>query len=646
MLQVFRRAKSSWFVVAFLGIVMVAFVITGIERRAPGPTADAEWLARVDGEAVTVSDLNEELDRELNRFRQEQQQPELDMATFVRSGAFDQILERMIADRAVSVFAREQGLTVSEQMVNREIASVPVFQNLAGQFEDMRLRQWLAQEKKTEQSLREEIEMQMLQRQLLAPVGSAAQAPEKLARRYAALLLETRSGTVGVVPTASVGSGAEPTDAEVAAYYRRNQARYTIPERRILRYALIGSQDVAAAAQATDAEVEAAYRANAAQFAPKESRRLSQVVLPSQAAAQAFAAKVAGGASFAQAASEAGFSSADTAIGETAREELASRFTAAVADAAFAAAEGAVTAPIQSPLGWHVIRVEDVVTAPAQPLAAVRDELARQIEERKATDALLTLVTRIEDEIGNGASFEEVTRQHGLTAQQTAPITASGAAPGVAGYQLPAEVGALLRTGFDLSEDDDPVVETVTPNQRFAVMTLAETIPAAAPPLAQIADRVKSDLAADRASARARAVAQSILAKVNSGMPIAQAFAEADVSLPAVRPVSARRMDAARQEEGVSAPLRAVFTTPAGKAKMVAAPNGAGWFIVRTDEVTPGDVSNAPGLAEATRAQLSQVFGQEYGRQFIRAIERGMEVERNPAAIARLKADLLRGVAQ
>lgn len=646
MLQTFRRVKSSWFMVGFLGLIMVAFAITGIERRSPSPTADAEWLARIDGEPVTVSQLNEELDRQLNRFRQEQQQPELDMATFVRSGAFDEILNRMIADRAISAFARDQGLTVSEQMVNREIASVPIFQNLAGQFEDMRLRQWLAQEKKTEKSLRDEIAMQMLQRQLLAPVGSAAEAPEKLARRYAAVLLESRTGTVGVVPTAAVGSGTPPTDAEVAAYYRRHQARYVIPERRVLRYALVGRQNIAAAAQATDAEIEAAYRANAAQYAPKETRTLSQVVLPSQAAAQAFAAKVTGGASFAQAASEAGFSSSDTAIGQFSREDLASRFTAAIADAAFAAAEGAVTAPVQSPLGWHVIRVDDIVTTPAQPLASVRDELASQIEERKATDALLALVTRIEDQIGNGASFEEVARGHGLAIQQTAPITANGTAPGVAGYQLPAEVGALLRTGFDLAEDDDPVVETVTPNQRFALLTLAETIPAAAPPLAQVADRVRSDLAAERAAARAKAVAESILAKVNAGTPIAQAFAEADVSLPAVRPVSARRMDAARQEEGVSAPLRAIFTTPAGKAKMVPAPNGAGWFIVRTDEVTPGDIANAPGLAEATRAQLSQVLGQEYGRQFVRAIERRVEVERNPAAISRLKTELMRAVAQ
>jgi peptidyl-prolyl cis-trans isomerase D len=101
----------------------------------------------------------------------------------------------------------------------------------------------------------------------------------------------------------------------------------------------------------------------------------------------------------------------------------------------------------------------------------------------------------------------------------------------------------------------------------------------------------------------------------------------------------------ARQDPNIAGPLGAVFSTPAGKARMRPAPNGAGWFIVRTEQATRGDVANAPGIVEATRAQLTQSIGQEFVAQFIRAIERGVEVERNAASIAKLKADLARSVA-
>ncbi len=642
MLKTFRKAKSSWFFVGFLGLVMVGFIITGVGPMGGGPQTSGDWVARVGDQTITAARLNDDLGRQLNNIRQQEQNSTATMADLVRSGAFDQILQQMILARATMAFGEEVGLAVPKRMVDAEIAGAPPFQNVAGQFEDMRLRQWLATNNVTEQQLRDDLAAGIMQRQMIPPVSSAARIPEAIARNYTALLLERRTGSAGLVPTSAMATGAEPTGPEIAAFYSRNAARYTIPERRVLRYAVLGRPDVAAASKATEAEIAAAYQANASAYAPKESRTLSQVVLPNKAAADAFSAKVAAGAAFTQAAAQAGFAPSDTAIGQLTREQLSSRFTAAVANAAFSAARGAVTQPVQSPLGWHVIRVDGVTTTPGRPLAAVRAELTQQIEERKATNALLGLVTRIEDEIGDGANFEEVVRAHSLTVQQTAPVTATGTAPGIDGFQLPAEVGPLLRSGFELGQDDEPVVETITPNQRFALVSVANIVAAAPPPLTQIADRVRTDIKTERAAARARAIAEAILAKVNRGVPIRQAFAEAGAALPPVQAMSAQRMEIARRDAQVPAPMATMFRTAEGKAGLVAAPRGSGWFIVRTDEVVPGDAAASPGLVEATRVQLSQAIGSEFAEQFLRAVEREVEVERNATVISRLKADLSR----
>lgn len=644
MLKTFRQAKSSWYVVAFLGLIMVAFVITGVGPMGGGPQSSGEWVARVGDETITAPELNDELGRQLNNIRQRDPNSTATMADLVASGAFDQILQQMVLAKATKAFGEKYGLSAPKKLVDSEIAGAPPFQNLAGKFEDMRLRQWLAANKVSEQKLREDLAAGLMQRQIIPPVSSGARIPQAVALQYTALLMERRSASAGIIPTSAMATGAEPSEAEVAAFYARNAVRYTIPERRVLRYAVFGRPNVAAAAKATDAEVAAAYQENAAAYAPRETRSFSQVVLPSKAAADAFAAKVAGGTNFAQAAAQAGFSPADTAIGQLTKEQLAGRFTPGVANAAFSAARGAVTAPVQSPLGWHVVRVDAVTTSAGRPLASVRAELVQQIEERKATNALLALVSTIEDEVGNGASFEEVVRAHGLTIQQSPPVTARGTSPGVAGFQLPAEVGPLLRSGFDLGLDDDPVVETITENQRFALVAVGRIVPAAPPPLAQIADRVRTDIKTERATAQARSVANAILAKVNRGVPIRQAFAEAGVALPPVQTLTATRMDTARRDAQVPAPMAAMFGTAKGKARLIAAPNGSGWFIVRTDEVIPGDAGNAPGLVEATRVQLSQVIGPEFSEQFLRAVEREVKVERNAAVINRLKADISRAV--
>jgi peptidyl-prolyl cis-trans isomerase D len=99
-------------------------------------------------------------------------------------------------------------------------------------------------------------------------------------------------------------------------------------------------------------------------------------------------------------------------------------------------------------------------------------------------------------------------------------------------------------------------------------------------------------------------------------------------------------MDLAQAGERAPPPLRTLFTLGRGQAKLLAAPNGAGWFIIHLDQIVPGNVANAPGLVEVVRTQLAQAIGNEYVEQFAKAAERGVKVSRSEGAIARLKKQL------
>jgi len=50
-----------------------------------------------------------------------------------------------------------------------------------------------------------------------------------------------------------------------ANFYNQNRARFSIPERRVVRFAVMGPEQVAAASQPTEQEIHAYYRQNAAQ---------------------------------------------------------------------------------------------------------------------------------------------------------------------------------------------------------------------------------------------------------------------------------------------------------------------------------------------------------------------------------------------
>jgi peptidyl-prolyl cis-trans isomerase D len=647
MLNIFRKGVSSKIMLIVLGIGLFAIVATGFGTDGMGGlgggatvSGQGDTLVEVGDETVTSVEVTDQANRQLDRLRQ--QNPELDLASFVRQRGFEEILNQLITAKAMLVFGREQGFAASKRMVDSEIASVPAFQNLAGQFDPEAFQRALRSERVTEQQLREDMRSSLIQRQVLVPVGGSPYVPQGLAQQYASLLLEQRSGSVGIVTSEAVAAGLAPSDAEIAAYYRENQARYAVPERRVIRYAPIGAEQVAAAAQPTEAELQAAYREAGAKYAARETRELSQVVLPDQAAARAFAAKLAGGTSFAQAASQAGFSAADTKVGAQTRQEFERLTNAAVAGAAFAAAQGGATQPVQSPLGWHIVRVDAINNRPAVPFNNVRAELVAQVGERKLQEATANLVTKIEDALGGGASMEEVAQANGLRIQETPALTATGQNPGVANWRPDPQLQPLLKAGFEMSPDEDPVVETVAPGQ-YAVAAVGRVVAAAPPALAQIRDQVRADLIRNRASARARTLAQSLADKINRGMAPAQAFATAGMRLQPTQRISARRIEIARPGQPVPPPLVMLFSLPKGRAKILAAPDGAGWFVVHTESTVPGNAAGQPQLIQATRTQFERILGEEYSEQFARAVQSRLEVERNEGKIRALKQQLQGG---
>jgi peptidyl-prolyl cis-trans isomerase D len=643
MLSAVRRSARSWAAALILFIALVAIVITGFGTGGSGglgslaPTKqDGKALATVGDRQLTEPELTDVINRQYTEARE--QQPQLGMAEFVAQ-AFDGLLDQMVIGIAIQHFGTEQGLRVPDRMIDREIANIPAFQDAAGRFDDATFRRAIEAQGITEARLREDIAKSLLQRQLLSPIARGGVVPQGIVREYANLMLERRRGNIGVVPAELMRAGINPTPAEVATFYQRNRARFTIPERRIIRYAMIGPEQVAAAARATDQEIAAAYRQNQAAYGPRETRDLQQIVLRDQAAAQRFAQRVRGGASFALAAQEAGFGPADIAASNQNQAGFARTTTAPVAAAAFAAAQGAMVGPIRSELGFHFVRVERINTTPARPLASVRDEIARTIEQRKLAEALNTLITRIEERVQDGASLSEVAQAERLTLVTTAPVTAAGQAPGQPTAPPPL-LQPILRAAFDIDpEEPETLIEQIEPNQRFALVGIGPVIAAAPPPLAQIQDQVRETLINQRALERASRVANQIAERINRGASPAQAFAQAGMPLPAPRQVNMARFEVNQAAGQVSPAQLVMFVLPQGRARAIPAPNG--WFVVHHEQRTPG---NAGGDATALREMgrnLTNDRAAETAEQFARAIERSIGVQRNDEAIRAMRNQLL-----
>ena len=638
MFAAFRRLSKSALgtalVVLFLLAILASFALADLSNVGSGTLGmRTGTLAQVGDEEVTDRELDGAMQRVLQQAQQ--QNPGATYATI--AGEIDNVLEQLINQATLLAFAADHGFVLSKRLIDAEIASLPQTRGLDGKFNEQAHQAFLQQQRLTDPELRRLIGGSLTERLVISPAAADARVPLGMARTYASMLLEQREGQMALVPADAFRAGLNPTAGDLQSFYAQNRQNYMVPEQRVLKIAKIGPETVASVAP-TEAEIAAYYNANRATYAGSETRVLSQAVVPDQRQADAIAARAKAGASFAAAAAPAGFAAADVSLGAQSRAQFAGAADDAVANAVFSAAKGAVVGPIRSDLGWHVVKVEDVRGASGRTLAQARSEIAELLTANKRKEALADLVTKVEEQIlDRGASFSEAVAATKLPVTTTPAIASNGASRADSNYRFPAELQPALQAAFAMEAGADAEVVTLPNEAGYALVAVDQIVEAAPAPLAQITDRVRADWIQRKANERARGVATDIAGKVAKGMAIGKAVAEAGVSLPPVQPITARRLQISQANPDAAAPLRMLFSLAQGGSRMVADPRGRGFFIVKTDKITPGNANNNPMLIAQTQSEFQRAVGNELAQQMAAAMKVDQGVERNEEAIAATK---------
>jgi peptidyl-prolyl cis-trans isomerase D len=642
MLSFFRSVSKSkigtWIMAAILVAILAGFAMSDISNFGSGTLGfgmGSSTLAEAGDQKISEREMADAMQRRLQQARQEN--PTADYASIV--GDFDRVLGALIDQAALLAFADKYGFHLSKPLVDAEIAQIPQTRGLNGKFSEQAYQGFLAQQRLTDAQVREIVAGGLLQRMMLTPLVANPHVPVGVATPYASMLLEAREGEVAAVPIDAFKSGLKATDAQLQAYYTANRNRYMVPEQRVVRIAAIGPEQVAGVGP-TDQEIAAYYSANQATYAAKEMRSIGQAVVPDQATAAQIAARAKGGASLAAAAAPAGNNAAVTSLDDQTRAAYASVAGDKVAAAVFAAASGGVVGPVQSDFGWIVAKVEDIKSTGGKTLDQARAEIAAKLVADKRKQAVEDLVDKVQTAVDEGSNFLEATGAAKLPVTTTPLITAQGTSRSDAAYRAPAELAPAITAGFEIAPNDPPEIVTMPNDQGYALVSPAQVVPAAPAPLASIRDRVAADWVTAEATSKAKAAASAIAAKTASGTPLAEAVKASSAPLPAVRPLAARRIQIATATGVVPPPLRTLFTLVQGKSRMIADPEGRGFFVVKVTKVVPGNALLQPALIGRMQNELREAVTQDYAAELMTAVRAEMKARRNESAIAAEKRRL------
>lgn len=642
MLSFFRRIVHSRVGVVvtllFLGMIALAFAAGDVTGLMGGQQITGSQVAKIGDNAIGEAELMRRVQSEMQVARREQ--PELTIAQYLGGGGLEATLERMVSGFALQEWADETGMKVGRRAIDGAIASQPGLQGPDGKFSQALYERVLRENRLGVEELRGDVARDIVTRQLIAPTAGASQVPAELAKPYASLLLERRIGSIAFIP-ASAANPPAATDAEVQQAYQRNIGRYTLPERRIIKFAAVNADSLAANTNPTDAEIRAAYAADATKYGARETRDVEQVIVLDKPGADRLAAAVRGGTALAAAARAAGLE--PSSFTEATREALTQQTAKSVADAAFGATQGAVVGPVRSSLGYHVVRVTKVNTVAATSLESARAELETQVRQRKRAEALSNLRDGIDSAVVDGATFDEVASERRLRTNVTPPITAAGRLVGADGAKPGPVPTPIVQAGFAASEGDEPQLVPLDDKGGFALVVLERVLPPSPLPLAQVRDRVANDLRQERGAAAAKQVADRVVAAVSKGTALPQALAATGLKLPKVEAVDTTRAQIARVRQAVPPALALMFAMAEGRAKALAAPRNEGWYVVALNRIEAKDATNVPGAVQAVRREIGSLVGREYAEQFVGAIRRQLGESRNQNAINQARANLLSG---
>ena len=634
--RLFGSTLGKIIALGFIALIGVLFALGDVTGNASFGGLGGANVAKVGKSQLGVGELRERVRLAYNQARQ--QQPGLTMTAFVESGGLDQALNQMIDGIAFEQFATELGFSVSKRQIDGRIADIPAFSGVSGKFDQKTFENFLRQQGMTEAQLRRDIKQQLLLEQIGAPIGNLPRIATGIASPYTALLLEQRSGQATFIPASIFAPKNDPGDAALQSFLAQNKSKFTVPERRVLQYALFDRSAVAVPA-VSDAEIEKAYKANAAQYAASETRRFAQVIAPDQATANSIAAKARAGTSLAAAAQASGLSASTT--GELTLSAYAATTSDAMAKTAFAAKRGDILGPTQTGLGWAVARVEAVTAKPARSLADATPEIRAELAKNKANEAMVDYFNAIQDAVNSGASLEEIAADRKLKVEETPALLPSGRAPKVAGFALAPELAPMVSGAFQGSGEGESQIATLVENEKFAVYSVKSILAAAPPPFAEIRPALLEEWRFAEGQKVARDKARAIVKAVEGGKSLAEAARAAGPNIGSVQTIGGRRSELGRDGKGVPPELALLFSMAKNSVKTLEIPGNRGWMVIALDKVDrPDPKSIEPARVAALAQPLASAFGNELVEQLAAEAKRRVGVTINKDLVDQLRKEL------
>ncbi|MAL40316.1 MAG: peptidylprolyl isomerase [Thalassospira sp.] len=625
MLAGIRTFSKSIFAKVIFGVIALSFVIWGLNASMLNLGTSRE-VAEIGSQKITPVELERAFQRSVQNMRNVFG-PNFNQQQAVQMGLLNNTVQSLVSQKVLREDAKDMGIGISDDKVRETIFASDNFKDpTTGQFSRDRFLQALYTAGYTEQEFIEGVRGDLMSQQVVGSLTGTAAVPEMLAKQIVAYRNEQRRGSFFALNGAEFDDIAVADDATLRKFHEDNAAQFTAPESRDVTLATLSAADLIATVTVTEDEIAESYKQREAEFQTPEKRVVEQILFApgdEQSAREAYKS-LQGGADFMETAKEAGMDESMVKLGEFTANDILPDLSAAT----FALPEGGFSEPVETALGWHILRVTSVTPGSVQSLDEVRDEIVDGIKQFKAEDAIYDLAANFDEELGAGTPIEDAARDVGA---KTYKLNGIVRGEGLAGENIDGadEINEKI---FELENGEESFLEETASGTRY-VVRVENVTPSALRPFEDVREDVIAAWKSEERQKLMVAKAEELANSVNTS--------DADLSAVASENGASVKESGLtkRTGQGLGADVNpavaaALFTLEDGKAKAIQ--TGEDVLVVRLDEIKQANVETAD--AQPVNDELKQAINEDILSQYLDYLRDEISVTVNNSVINGLYA--------
>lgn len=529
MLDVLRKRKRSWIITFLLGLIIVVFIaFYGGNKLGDDASQD---VAEVNGELITQREFAIHYQKALERYREMLKgslTPELEKSLNLRGT----LLEELIQKKLVLQEARSLGLATTDEDLVIAISQVPDFQ-VNGRFNKDRYLQLLRANRISPAQFEEEQREQLTIQRLYSIILDGVQVTEREIRDRYQIEQEKINLNFVRLPLTHYVAEATVTEEEIKKFYDRSKESLKEPLKVQVEYISYPFERFSSAVQISDHEIEDYYQANReAKFRhPKEAKARYILVrsgadAKQKADAQTRANRVLiearAGKDFAQLAKKESDDSTSAKGGEIGWLTQA-QLPAPLDKAVFSLAKGEISNVIETPTGFHIVKVEDVREEKTESLKDATAEITRTLRvEKSKREAAKTADLSREKSLAGG-DLTKIAQESGAAVAVTRPFSSGEILPEIG--QAP----DFYKTALSLrSNEASPVIEGTN---AYYLLKIKQRTEPAVPPLDTVRPKIEKTLKESKGHEMLMQKAKGLLDQLKKDKDIAKVAQQNNLKL-------------------------------------------------------------------------------------------------------------------